>query len=301
MIREALYREIAGGTRAKLHAAIVTALEQGRAEASAFERAQHALRAAPVIGAERAVAAVEEAARAAEAVHATEDAADLLNRALTMLANTHVTSGNIDVTMLKQRVSTALAKLESRTEPSVAPPSVAGAHATLEREGELWIARFGTALVRLKDSRGLQMLATLLERPGEEVHALTLSAPGAEDGRPRDSDSGEVLDREAIDAYRERLVEVEEELREAEAWNDSGRAERAKTEMELLRSELSRAVGLGGRVRRAGADAERARINAQRRLKDAIRRIAEQSSEAGRHLERTVRTGTFCAYEPERA
>ncbi len=297
MIREALYREIPGGARAKLHAAIVTALEQGRAQASAFERAQHALRAAPVIGVERAVAAAEEAAAAAVAVHATEDATELLRRALTVLGNIHVTSGNMDVTTLRDRVFKALSRVEARELPAQSPPPSA-ARATLEREGELWIARFGGALVRLKDSRGLQMLATLLERPGEEVHALTLS--GAAEGTPA-GDSGEVLDREAIDAYRERLVEVEEELREAEAWNDAGRAERAKTEMDLLKSELSRAVGLGGRMRRAGADAERARINAQRRLKDAIRRIAEQSPDAGRHLERTVRTGTFCAYEPERA
>jgi hypothetical protein len=39
-------------------------------------------------------------------------------------------------------------------------------------------------------------------------------------------------------------------------------------------------------------------VNVQRRLRDAVRRIAQQDPELGRHLERSVRTGTFCRYEP---
>jgi hypothetical protein len=166
----------------------------------------------------------------------------------------------------------------------------------LDREGEIWVVRFGDLVARLKDSRGVQMIASLVARPGEEVHAVALcAAPGADVAV---GDAGEVLDHEAISAYRERASEVEEELREAEAWNDAARVERARSELEILRSELSRAVGLGGRARRAGSDAERARINAQRRIRDAIRRMAEQDPELGRYVERSIRTGTFCAYVP---
>jgi hypothetical protein len=39
-------------------------------------------------------------------------------------------------------------------------------------------------------------------------------------------------------------------------------------------------------------------VNVQKRLRDAIRRIAEVDAGIGRQLERAVRTGTFCAYEP---
>jgi hypothetical protein len=58
-------------------------------------------------------------------------------------------------------------------------------------------------------------------------------------------------------------------------------------------------MGLGGRERRAGSSAERARIVVQRRIREAIRKIAERDEGLGRHLDWTVRTGTFCAYEPE--
>jgi hypothetical protein len=308
MIREALYREIPGGERAKLHAAIVDAMEGGRAEGTIADRAYHALRAAPIIGVTRAVTTAREGATAAMQVHAFEDAAELLRRALAVL---DLAAGDAAVQKLRTEVTAALAAVKSRERPQdvLAAPApartqdVPGAPAPaptsigLVRDGELWTVTFGDILVRLKDSRGVQMLARLVEQPGQEIHALVLCTSGGETTAA--GDSGEVLDREAIDAYRERLVEVEEELREAEAWNDPARAERARTEMDLLRSELSRAVGLGGRSRRAGSDAERARVNAQRRLRDAVRRITEHSAEIGRHLERAVRTGTFCAYVPD--
>jgi hypothetical protein len=44
--------------------------------------------------------------------------------------------------------------------------------------------------------------------------------------------------------------------------------------------------------------AERARINVQRRLRDAIRRVREQDERLGRHLELSIRTGLLCLYAP---
>jgi hypothetical protein len=64
---------------------------------------------------------------------------------------------------------------------------------------------------------------------------------------------------------------------------------------------LSRGVGLGGRARRAGRAAERARVNVQRRLTEAIRRIEEAHAPLGMHLRKAIRTGAFCSYAPERA
>ena len=303
LIRESLYRDIAGGPRARLHAAILEAFEAQQAEATLPERAHHALRAAPVIGVQRAVACALEAAAVATRAHAHEDAADLLQRALAVLdmAPADAALRAEVVALLDQargREETALVAPAPRAAASKAPEQVPAL--ALSCEGDLWTVRLGPAVVRLKDSRGLQMLAQLVERPDEEIHTLTLSAAAEREG-PRHGDSGEVLDREAISAYRERIAEVEEEQREAEAWNDAARVERARSELELLRAELSRAVGLGDRPRRAGADAERARVNCQRRIRDAMRRIAEQDALCGRHLLRAVRTGTFCVYRPAQA
>jgi tetratricopeptide (TPR) repeat protein len=164
----------------------------------------------------------------------------------------------------------------------------------LLKDGELWTCRAGERTFRLKDSRGIAMLAELVEHPGREFHVLSLAgADGADAG-----DAGEVIDREAAQAYREHVEDLRDQIEEAESFGDRARAEALKRELERVAAELARGVGLGGKSRRAGAAAERARVNVQRRLRDAIRRIGEQDPKVGKHLDRAVRTGTFCAYEP---
>jgi hypothetical protein len=179
--------------------------------------------------------------------------------------------------------------------PPPSPRVSAGAAFSLVREGEYWTVSADGAVLRLKDSRGLSMLARLIAHPGEEFHVLALMGSSGEvDG----GDAGEVLDHEAIEDYRARVRELDEELTEAEGWSDAGRAARAREEREALVRELARGVGLGGRERRAGGAAERARTNVQRRVRGAIRKIAEAMPALGAYLERAVRTGTFCSYDP---
>jgi hypothetical protein len=186
----------------------------------------------------------------------------------------------------------------ARAEPSAEPPaSVRTVRSiTLLREGEYWTVAHGARTVRLKDSRGLRVLDQLLASPGQEFHVLQL-ASGADDDSST-GDAGVVLDSEAVQSYRTRLLELREELEEAESFADRGRSERAKTEIDFLTQELARAVGLGGRERRAGNAAERARTTVQKRIREAIRRIGDELPEVGTHLEQTIRTGTFCGYFP---
>jgi hypothetical protein len=101
-----------------------------------------------------------------------------------------------------------------------------------------------------------------------------------------------------VQQYRRRLLDLREELAEAELHADVTRAGRARGEFDFLTSELARAVGLGGRFRATGSAAERARTSVQKRVRDAIRRIEDQLPEIGRHLDQTVHTGAFCGYLP---
>jgi tetratricopeptide (TPR) repeat protein len=193
-----------------------------------------------------------------------------------------------------------------------APPAAGptrGPTATLRLEGEIWTVTGADAVVRLKDRKGLQYLATLLERPDVEVHAIDLvngpidpavrgTAAGGELPVSDGGDAGELLDAEARAAYRERIGELREELEEAERFNDVERAARLREELEFIGAELARAVGLGGRGRRAGSAAERARVNVTRAIRGAVRAIAEHDARLGHHLGRSVRTGVFCAYQP---
>jgi tetratricopeptide (TPR) repeat protein len=164
----------------------------------------------------------------------------------------------------------------------------------LRREGDLWVIHPpGAASFRLKHSKGLLYLSLLLDQPGREVHVLELM--GAEHA---DSDAGPMLDEKARAEYRERVESLQSELEEAEQHADLGRSERARAELDAIGKELARAVGLGGRGRRAGSHAERARINVQRCISAAIARIRKADPALGRHLGAAVSTGTFCCFRP---
>ncbi|MGD8860254.1 MAG: AAA family ATPase [Myxococcales bacterium] len=186
--------------------------------------------------------------------------------------------------------------------PAPKAPAAAPEHGSaldgfsMHREGELWRIDHPEGSFLLKDTKGVQILARLVAQPGTEMHVLDLvDAPEA---LRRQADTGPAIDARARAEYRARAEAIRGELEEAEAWNDVGRAEALRRELEAIGEALVGAVGLGGRDRRTGSVAERARINAQRRIRDALRRIEREHPRLAGRLDRAVRTGTFCCYEP---
>ena len=128
------------------------------------------------------------------------------------------------------------------------------------------------------------------------------AAAGSDDLAVRgagDGDAGALLDARAKREYRARLEDLRAEIEEAEEFNDPERAVRAREEMAFIGRELSAAVGLGGRDRKAASNAERARVNVTRAVRTAIRKIAAEDASLGRELETTVHTGYFCRFEPD--
>ena len=83
------------------------------------------------------------------------------------------------------------------------------------------------------------------------------------------------------------------------SFNDTERAARAREERDFLAAELAGALGLGGRERRLADPSERARKAVTMRIRNSIGRIAKVHPQLARHLGKSVRTGTFCSYEPE--
>jgi tetratricopeptide (TPR) repeat protein len=184
------------------------------------------------------------------------------------------------------------------------------------REGEYWTVIYGSSLVRLRDTKGLRYLATLLSNPGREFHAIDLEGRGhPQVATPRAlaqrsdpdrleahtdlGDAGEMLDTTAKAAYRARLESLRSELHEAEGFNDLARIGRAKQEIDFLTSELARAVGLGGRDRRAASHAERARLNVTRAIRSAMENLSRANPSLGQHLATTIHTGRYCSYTPD--
>ena len=188
------------------------------------------------------------------------------------------------------------------------------------REGEFWTIACWGEVFRLRDVRGLAYIAYLLGHPGEEFHVLSLASKIGGKGGETDElaeptteeqatqsglivgrlgDAGAMLDAQAKAAYRRRSAELREQLEEARELNKLELIDRLEDEIETLGRELSRAVGLGGRDRRAASASERARINVTRAIKVALERIAEHNPPLGTLLTYSVRTGTFCSYSPD--
>jgi len=171
------------------------------------------------------------------------------------------------------------------------------------KEGDYWTIAFDGRVIRLKDSKGLQYLAQLLRNSGHELHVLDLMAGegvGSEPKRRRGG-SGRVplLDAQAKAAYKRRLDELRDELAEAQANSDIGRAAKARDEIEVIGEQLAAAAGLGGRDRPGGADAERARLAVTKGIKAALQKIRASDSTLGRHFANSVKTGYFCSYAPD--
>jgi len=145
---------------------------------------------------------------------------------------------------------------------------------------------------------------------GRELHVLDVvqgpfaGGAGPSEARAHDRDAPPVtretglavLDAEAKAAYRRRLDELREELAEAESFNDAGRAECARDEIEALTEQLAAAVGLGGRDRTSADAAERARLTVGKGIKRTLQRIAAAHPALGEHLAVRVKTGMYCVY-----
>lgn len=192
------------------------------------------------------------------------------------------------------------------------------------KDGEFWTVGFAERLVHLKDSKGLAYIVTLLRNPNTEFHVLDLIAAGtsgiqastpeadefarAAIGRIDDDqspgvhqglgDAGELLDDKTKVAYRKRLTELREDLDEAKRLGDLERAAAAEGEIDALTRELSRAIGWGGRARRAASATERARVSVTKAIKYTIDKVDQNDPSLARLLLRTINTGTFCAYNP---
>jgi tetratricopeptide (TPR) repeat protein len=192
------------------------------------------------------------------------------------------------------------------------------------KEGEYWTVGYGGKTFRLKDSKGLGYFAHLLRHPSVEFHVLDLAGgiAGQRDddeaglsarGLPRGEedlekagihigslgDAGEMLDDQAKAAYRRRLSDLREELDEAKERGNVDRAEQAEQEIDALTRELSRAVGLGGRNRRAISASERARQSISKTIRSVLDRIEQSDAGLANILLRCIKTGNFCSYQPD--
>jgi AAA ATPase-like protein len=166
--------------------------------------------------------------------------------------------------------------------------------------GEVWSLSMDGHTVHLPDAKGLRDLHTLLSAPNVAIPAVRLLDPagGAEVVAARGLGGDDVLDDEAKAAYRRRLTQLDEQIDLATSRGEDTRAASLDEERAALLAELRAATGLGGRTRRLGDEAERARKAVTARIRDTLRKLAPRHPTLATHLNATITTGTHCTYHP---
>lgn len=263
---------------------------------------------------EEAAQVLEEAVAAWARIGATWETAV----ARRWLAAAHRANGDVEQARLEfqtarsvfDRMGALLEVNEVRAAADASPSpvsSVAAGRGSLRQEGGSWIIHWAGQDAVFGDLRGLAHLAVILAAPRREFSAIALATadrghPGgdAPDGVMSDH-AGPIIDDQARRAYQRRLAEIQEELDQADEFHDPVRRERAALEKDFLERELSRAMGLGGRPRVAKSTSERARTSVTHAIRYAIDRVRERLPDLASHLDHSVRTGTWCSYEPDPA
>ncbi|WP_329034248.1 AAA family ATPase [Streptomyces sp. NBC_01725] len=196
-----------------------------------------------------------------------------------------------------------------RTEAEAGPAGSARAAAArpvpsgaeFRRDGAVWALAFEGRAVHVPDAKGLRDLHTLVSHPGTDFPAVRLLSPdGGETAAAAHALGGDpVLDERAKAEYRRRLDQLDQEIDRAGERGDDARAAAYDRERQALLDELRTAAGLGGRTRRLGDEAERARKTVTARIRDTLRKLDALHPELAAHLRKSVTTGATCAYRPD--
>lgn len=196
-----------------------------------------------------------------------------------------------------------------------------------------WDIRFeGHPCGPFKDSRGFHYIRHLLQNPSKSVSAIELSALVQQ---PRvtakqqaqaeavlsvvatddDDDvetaetlnislgghAGEVIDQQALTAYKAQYKELQAALDEAQEFGDAEKSEKIRDEMGFLTREISQATRPGGRIRREKPTSKRAYDAVDKAIQRAIADLAKHCPALAGHLNNAIayqRADGWC-YRPQ--
>jgi hypothetical protein len=175
------------------------------------------------------------------------------------------------------------------------PTSIGKIHNVFQKDGKLWEMKYEGRDVRMPGMKGFQDIGRLLSLQGQEIHCMELM-----ESQAPVSDSEQMIDAKAKNEYRERIVQLQEDIEEAELMNDEVRSSHLHEEYDKLVDHLSKSLGLGGKHRNVSDHVDKARSAVTWRIRSAIKKIGEVHEALGTHLSTSIKTGTFCKYSPER-
>lgn len=162
------------------------------------------------------------------------------------------------------------------------------------KEGvDFWEFTYGGKTVQLASVKGFANLLMLIQNMRTPIHCSELM------GTAVLSKGEKVIDEQAKTEYRQKIISLQKDIETAENNQDFEKAGKLQDEYEELIEHLSKSLGLGGSTREEGDTVERARSAVTWRIRSAIAKIEKEHPALGKHLSNSIKTGTFCSYEPE--
>jgi hypothetical protein len=108
-----------------------------------------------------------------------------------------------------------------------------------------------------------------------------------------------LLDDRAKREYADVIASLKEQIEEADQRNESARARELRDRLQWFLREWKRAVGFRGKDRPVADTEERARTKVRKNFKAALDVIRPAHASLGDYLEKRVKTGRFCSYNPD--
>ena len=162
--------------------------------------------------------------------------------------------------------------------------------------GDIWTISFAGKTIHLKDARGLHDIALLIKQSGKELHVGDMVDSGY---LVASSSESTVIDQQAINQYKQRLLDIIEQKPAAAEAGDESAYKNLEQEEEAILQSLSQSMGLNGAARAFNNPTEKARKAVAARLRTALKKIVSAHPDLGDHLEMALKTGNFCSYSPD--
>ncbi|GAA0859021.1 alpha/beta hydrolase [Aliiglaciecola litoralis] len=214
-----------------------------------------------------------------------------------MLPNSQFVSieGKAHVPWMGDKITEILERIIDFTGNSSSPTNFPIEYNQFKKTGSIWALTFAGKTVHIKNSRGLNDIALLIQQKNKEVYAADLVT--GEYSMAQESTVA-VSDQAALQQYRGRLNELIEEKSLAAVNADEAQYAALETEEEQLINALKQSVGLGGRARTFDHNAEKARKAVAARVRVTLHKISTVAPELGAHLTTSIKTGKYCCYSP---
>lgn len=165
---------------------------------------------------------------------------------------------------------------------------------TFQKTGDLWRLAYSGESVIVPDLKGYGDIMILLQRPEEEIHCSELIGEVVANEKGID-----LIDQKAKKDYKDRLLELQQDISNAEELNNYEEANRLQLEYDTVLQHLTLTLGLAGKTRTSTSQIDKARSAVTWRIRNAIKKLEEVHPSLSKHLSNAIKTGTFCSYKPE--